>query len=148
MFSKNVVRLSVALLVASFVAAPSLMAQAQAQAQEGLAREDPLKKRFYAVLFSKGPGYVEEAGTRDQPGMQEHIEFIMGMHADAVIPLAGPLFDDDERKEVSGVLYFVLAGSVQEARDIALQEPMVKTQVVEIVSVREFITGVGVGRLD
>ncbi len=40
------------------------------------------------------------------------------------------------------------AGSVQEARDIALREPMVKTQVVEIVSVREFITGVGVGRLD
>ncbi len=146
MFSKNVVRLSVALLVASFVAAPSLMAQAQAQ--EGLAREDPSKKRFYAVLFSKGPGFDDEAGTREQPGIQEHVEFIMGMHADGIVPLAGPLFDDDERKELSGALYFVQAGSVREARAIALQEPMVQTQVVEIVSVREFLIGVGAGRLD
>ena len=72
----------------------------------------------------------------------------MGMHADGVVPLGGALFDDDEREQVSGILYFVKAGSVQEARDIAQREPMVKTQVVEIVSVREFLTGVGVGRLD
>ena len=145
MSSKNVARLSVALLVASFVAAASLMAQAQAQ--EGLSAEDPPAKRFYAVLFSKGPGYVEEAGT-GQPGMQEHVEFIKRLHAAGVVPLAGPLFDDDERKQVSGILYFVNAESVQEARDIALQEPMVQTQVVEIVSVREFLIGLGAGRLD
>ena len=146
MFSRTIARVAVALLVASFVAAPSLMAQAQAQ--EGIPSEDPPAKRFYAVLFSKGPGFDDEAGTREQPGIQEHVEFIMGMHADGIVPLAGPLFDDDERKQISGALYFVQARSVREARAIALREPMLQTQVVEIVSVREFLIGVGAGRLD
>ena len=142
MSSRNVTLIAAALVVATFLATPSLAAQ------KAEPSEDPPQKRFYAVLFAKGPGFVEEAGTRGQPGMEEHVKFIMGLHADGVVPLGGPLFDDDERGKVSGILYFVKAESVQKARHIALQEPMVKTQVVEIVSVREFLTGVGVGRLD
>ena len=142
MFCRNVAHIAAALVVAASLAATS------AATQETEPSDAPPQKRFYAVLFAKGPGFVEEAGARGQLGMEEHVKFIMGMHADGVVPLGGALFDDDGREQVSGILYFVNAGSVQEARDIALQEPLVKTQVVEIVSVREFITGVGVGRLD
>ncbi len=142
MFCRNVAHLVAALVVAASLAAIS------AATQETEPSDAPPHQRFYAVLFATGPGYVEEAGARGQPGIEEHVKFIMGMHADGVVPLGGALFDDDEREQVSGILYFVKAGSVQEARDIALREPMVKTQVVEIVSVREFVTGVGVGRLD
>ena len=142
MSSRNIAFIAAALAVAAFLVIPSVVAQ------EAEPSEEPPQKRCYAVLFAKGPGFVEETGTGGQPGMGEHLEFIMGLHADGVVPLGGPLFDDDEREHVSGILYFVKADSVQEARDIALREPMVKTQVVEIVSVREFLTGVGVGRLD
>ncbi len=142
MFCRNVAHTAVVLVVAVSLAATG------AAAQETEPSDAPPQKRFYTVLFAKGPGFVEEAGARGQLGMEEHIKFIMGMHADGVVPLGGALFDDDEREQVSGILYFVKAGSVQEARDIALREPMVKTQVIEVVSVREFITGVGVGRLD
>ncbi len=141
MSSGNVARVVAALVVAAVLATSGVASQ-QAEPSE----ESP-QKRLYAVLFAKGPGYVEEIGTHGQPGMKEHVEFIMGLHTNGVVPLAGPLFDDDdEREHVSGVLYFVKAGSVQEARGIAMREPMVKTQVVEIVWVREFL--VGVGRLD
>ncbi len=142
MFCRNVAHIAAALVVAASLAATG------AATQETAPSEAPPQKRFYAVLFAKGPGFVEEAGARGQPGMEEHVKFILGLHADGVVPLGGALFDDDEREQVSGILYFVEAGSVQEARDLALREPMVKTQVVEIVSVREFIAGVGVGRLD
>ena len=142
MSCRNVARIAAALVVTAFLATASVAIQ------EAESSEDPPQKRFYAVLFAKGPGFVEEQGARGQLGMEAHVKFIMGLHADGVVPLGGALFDDDERERVSGILYFVKAGSVQEARDIALREPMVKTQVVEIVSVREFITGVGVGRLD
>ena len=142
MFCRDVVRIAATLVVAAFLVATS------AATQETESSDAPSQKRFYAVLFAKGPGFVAEAGARGQLGIEEHVKFIMGMHADGVVPLGGVLFDDDEREQVSGILYFVKAWSVREARDIALREPMVKTQVVEIVSVREFITGVGVGRLD
>ncbi len=139
---RNVAHIAAALVIAASLAATG------AGTQETESSDASPQKRVYAVLFAKGPGFVEEAGPRGQLGMEAHVEFIMGLHADGVVPLGGALFDDDEREQVSGILYFVKAGSVQEARDIALREPMVKTQVVEIVSVREFITGVGVGRLD
>ena len=141
MSCSNVARIAT-LVVAAFLATPS------AAAQETEPSDVPPQQRFYAVLFAKGPGYVEEAGPHAQLGIDEHVKFIMGLHADGVVPLGGALFDDDERQQVSGILYFVNAGSVQEAREIALLEPMVKTQVVEIVSVREFVSGVGVRRLD
>ena len=140
MFCRNVAHIAAALVVAASLAAAS------AATQETEPSDAPPQKRFYAVMFAKGPGFIEEAGARGQLGMEEHVKFIMGMHADGVVPLGGALFDDDEREQVSGILYFVKSGSVQEAWDIALQEPMVRTQVVEIVWVREFITGVG--RLD
>ena len=142
MSCRDVLRLAAILVVAAFLAATG------AAAQETEWSDAPPQKRFYAVLFAKGPGFVAEVGAGDQPGIEEHVKFIMGLHGDGVVPLGGVLFDDDEREQVSGILYFVKAWSVREARDIALREPMVKTQVVEIVSVREFITGVGVGRLD
>jgi len=138
MSTRNIAGVTAILLLAAFLATG---------AQEPEPAEDTAEKRLYLVLFATGPGYVEEAGT-SQPGISEHLEFIMGMHADGVVPLGGPLFDDDERKQVSGIVYFVKAGSSQEAREIASREPMVKTQVVEIVSVQEFLTGVGVGCLD
>lgn len=142
MFCRDVVRVAATLVVAAFLTATS------AATQETESSAAPSQKRFYAVLFAAGPGFVAETDGHGQPGMEQHVKFIMGMHADGVVPLGGALFDDDEREQVSGILYFVKAGSVQEARDIALREPLLKTQVVEIVSVREFITGVGVGRLD
>jgi uncharacterized protein YciI len=140
MSSKNAARIAVAFLVAALVTVLSTVAQ------EAEPRDDPPTNRFYAVVFSKGPAFVEHNGTRGQPGMDEHVKFILGLHADGVVPLAGPLFDDDERQQVSGMLYFVQSGSMQEARELAMREPMVQTEVVEIASVREFL--VGVGRLD
>ncbi len=142
MFCRNIAHIAAALVVVACLAATS------AATQETEPSDAPPQKRFYAVLFALGPGFVEEAGAGGQPGIEEHVRFIVGVHADGVVPLGGALFDDDEREQVSGILYFVKAGSVKEARDIALREPMVKTQVVEIMSVREFVAGVGVGRLD
>ncbi len=95
MSSRNAVRIAAALAVAAFLATPSMAPQ------EAEPSEDPPQKRFYAVLFAKGPGFVEEAGARGQLGMEEHVQFIMGMHADGVVPLGGALFDDDERERVS-----------------------------------------------
>ncbi len=137
MFCRNVSHIAAALVVTASLAATG------ATAQETEPSDAPPNKRFYAVMFAKGPGFVEQAGARGQLGTEEHVKFITGLHADGVVPLGGALFDDDKREQVSGILYFVKAGSVQEARDIALREPMLKTQVVEIVSVREFIVGVG-----
>lgn len=141
MSQRNIAGLGAALVAAAFLAAPS------ATAREAEPPEEPPQERVFAVLFTTGPGFVEEAGA-GQPGVKEHFEFITELHSKGVVPLGGPLFADDERKQISGVLYFVKAGSRQEARDIALREPMVKTRVVEIVSVREFLSGVGAGRLD
>ena len=142
MFCRYIAHLAAALVVAASLAATS------PATQETEPPDATPQKRFYAVLFARDSGYAVEAGARGQLGMEEHVKFIMGMHADGVVPLGGALFDDDEREQVSGILYFVNAGSVQEAREIALREPMVKTQVVEIVSVQEFIIGVGVDRLN
>ena len=134
---RNVAHIAAALVLAACLAATS------AATGETEPPATPRQERFYLVLFAKGPGFVEEAGSHGQLGMDEHVRFITGMHADGVVPLGGALFSDDEREQVSGILYFVKAGSVAQARDIALREPLVKTQVVEIGSVREFITGVG-----
>ena len=103
-------------------------------------------KKYYVVVFTKGPGYVEGGGG--QPGMAEHVKFIKALHADGVVPLAGPLFKDDERTQVSGLLYFVRARSLEEARGVVMKEPLVHEKVAEISSIWEFIAGVGAGRLD
>lgn len=142
MSTGSVADIAVAFLVAAFMALPNLTAQAQ--------EPDPPEvppQRFYAVVFARGPGFVEESGARGQLGMEQHVKFIVGLHAEGVVPLGGALFDDDGREQVSGILYFVQAGSVEAAREVAMREPLVQTTVLEIASVREFLIGVGVGRL-
>ena len=100
-------------------------------------------KRCYAVIFETGPGYIEGGASKDQPGVAAHVKYITGLFADGVVPLAGPLFEDEEMTRVSGILYFVFAGSLEEAHDIVIQEPLVKEKVVEISSISVFIAGVG-----
>ena len=103
-----------------------------------------LPTKCYAVIFDTGPLYDEDAERpQDQPGIAAHVKYITGLFADGVVPLAGPLFEDEEMTRVSGVLYFVFAGSFEEARDIVMQEPLVKEKVVEISSISVFIAGVG-----
>ena len=99
--------------------------------------------KCYAVIFNTGPRYVEGGEPQDQPGVAAHVKYISGLFADGVVPLAGPLFEDEEMTRVFGILYFVFAGSLEEARDIVMQEPLVKEKVVEISSISVFIAGVG-----
>ncbi len=142
MSNKNSARLAAMILLAT-----SLFSTAVAQQPEQPA-EDPPVKRLYVALYSRGPGFIEDVNPREQPGIDQHVVFIQGMYAADVVPLGGPLIDDDARTQISGILYFVRARNLREAREIALREPMLETRVIELVSVREFLTGVGEGRLN
>ena len=142
MSDKNNGRLALVTVLATLLCAGALAQQPEQPAQ------DPPEQRLYVALYTTGPGFIVGADPREQPGIEQHGVFIKGMHAADVVPLGGPLIDDEARTQISGVLYFVRAGSLQEAREIALREPMLETRVIELVSVREFLTGVGKGRLD
>ena len=95
-------------------------------------------ERAYVVLLTKGPAFID---GETQPGMADHVKFIKGLHADDVVPLAGPLFEGND--EVFGLLYFVRAASVEEARDVVMKEPLVREKVVKISSIWMFLAGVG-----
>ena len=160
MFSKSIIeRLTGTLLVAGFVVFVSHLVALNAEPTSGRTEvaesdsvdavaeeqsQDSLKK-YFVVLFTKGPAYVKGGPN---PGMAEHVKFIKARYAESVVPLAGALFEGDERPQVAGLLYIVRAGSLQEARGIAVQEPLVKHKVAEIESIWQFMVGVGVGRLD
>lgn len=160
MFSKSIIeRLAGALLVAGFVVFVSQLVALNAETTSGRTEaaesdsvdavveeqpQDSLKK-YFVVLFTTGPAYVE---GEPNPGMAEHVKFIKARYAESVVPLAGALLEGDERPQVAGLLYIVRAGSLQEARGIAVQEPLVKHKVAEIESIWQFMVGVGVGRLD
>ncbi len=160
MFSKSIIeRLTGTLLVAGFVVFVSHLVALNAEPTSGRTEvaesdsvdavaeeqsQDSLKK-YFVVLFTKGPAFVEGGPN---PGMAEHVKFIKARYAESVVPLAGALFEGDERSQVAGLLYIVRAGSLQEARGIAVREPLVKHKVAEIESIWQFMIGVGVGRLD
>jgi uncharacterized protein YciI len=65
------------------------------------------------------------------------------MHADGVVPLAGPLFEAEDMTRVSGALYFVYADNLEEARAVVMKEPLVQERVAEISSISLFLAGVG-----
>ena len=96
------------------------------------------RKKGYLIVFAKSTGYVEGVSPREQPAIQEHIKYITGLWADGVSPLAGALFEHDQLTEVSGVLYFVLASNMHEARAVAMKEPFVPAEVVRVSSIWMF----------
>ena len=161
MFSKSIIeRLTCTLLMAGFVVFVSHLVALNAEPTSGqteVAESDSVDavaeeqsqeslKKYFVVLFTKGPAYVQGGPN---PGMAEHVKFIKARYAESVVPLAGLLFEgDEERPQVAGLLYIVRAGSLKQARGIAVQEPLVKHKVVEIESIWQFMVGVGVGRLD
>ena len=130
--------------VAAPPAAAPVVAQVAAPEAPPEPAEEPepgaLRARIYMVVFNKGPAYVEGG---PHPGMAEHVPFIKGLHADGVVPLAGALFDDGEQPRLFGLLYFVRADSLDEARELVAREPLVLERVAEVASIRMFAAGVG-----
>jgi len=108
------------------------------------AHESPdLPKKCYAVFFTTGPRFTHETSPDGLPGMRAHVKYIKSLFADGVVPLAGPLFEDEEMTRVSGALYFVYAANLEEARALVMREPLVQERVVEISSISLFLAGVG-----
>ncbi len=111
------------------------------------ATQEPTKtpRNIYAVLFKMSVGFTE---GEEIPGMAEHIRFIKAANADGTVPIAGPIFNDDEKAKLAGALYLIRAASLEEARSIAQKEPLVQHKTVKIESIWPFLAGVGADRLD
>ena len=147
-------RLASALLLATlvtclgFVASSSLAEPAprQLRAAGQPATQEPTKppRNIHAVLFKMSVGFTEGG---EIPGMAEHIRFIKAANADGTVPIAGPIFNDDEKAKLAGALYLIRAASLEEARSIAQKEPFVQHKTVKIESIWPFLAGVGADRL-
>ncbi len=111
------------------------------------ATQEPTKppRNIYAALFKMSVGFTEGG---EIPGMAEHIRFIKAANADGTVPIAGPIFNDDEKAKLAGALYLIRAASLEEARSIAQTEPFVQHKTVKIESIWPFLAGVGADRLD
>ena len=64
------------------------------QEDPGAEKESSDPQKCFVVLFTKGHGYVKGG---PQPGMEEHVKFIKARHAEGVVPLAGALFEGNEK---------------------------------------------------
>lgn len=140
---RMILALGLAVLSANIVAAAGQAPdRPQADVADEGAREtsQDASRKLYVVVFDKGPAFAEEG---PQPAMGEHVPFIKGLYADGVVPLAGALFGDGEQPAIEGLLYFVRAATLEEARALVMTEPLVEAGVVEIESIRMFMAGVG-----
>ncbi len=148
-------RLASALLLATlvtclgYVVSSSLAEPAPRQLRAAAgqpATQEPTKppRNIYAVLFKMSVGFTEGG---EIPGMAEHIRFIKAANADGTVPIAGPIFNDDEKTKLAGALYLIRAASLEEARSIAQKEPLVQHKTVKIESIWPFLAGVGADRL-
>jgi len=142
-FTRRIENRPVALVLALLVVILGcFVALAARAATTGEEPQDP-PKQHYVVLFDKGPEYVATREPTEQLGFAEHARYVHGLHAEGVVPLAGPLFEDDQLSRISGVLYFVHATGLDEARAVAMKEPLVQRKVLSISSIRVFLEGVG-----
>ena len=83
---------------------------------------------YYLVELSNGPDWDPSRGRREQPGWDEHAEFMDALAADGFVVLGGPIGDGN-------VLQVVDAESAEEIRARLADDPWYET-VLTIVSIR------------
>ena len=83
------------------------------------------------VVWRAGPTWTS-GGVRDQPGWDEHAEFIDALVAEGTFVMGGPFADN------SGSMSLLEGVSVDEARRIVADDPFVENGVFVLEDVREW----------
>lgn len=85
---------------------------------------------IFALILARGPSWdVSLGGIRDQPGWDEHAEFMDGLVADGVIILGGPVGDGKQ------TLHAVEASDEGDLRQRLAEDPWARDQLLEVGSI-------------
>ncbi len=80
----------------------------------------------YQVLFhSPGPAWKAGISFREQPGIQEHVRYMMGLLEKGTLVFGGPLLDDS-----GGIA--VLNTGADEAKQLGENDPAVKSGLLRV----------------
>ncbi len=113
----------------------SLLISAAAQAQDaGTPALPPNMEAHQLVLLRRGPKWTPEATPQIEALQKQHLEHMKKMYLAGKLVVAGP-FGDQKDISLRGMCLYKV-GSVDEARGLAEQDPMVKAGrlVVEVMT--------------
>jgi hypothetical protein len=100
---------------------------------------------YFAVTRDAGPGWTEELGALEQPGVSDHAAFMNRLAEDGFVLFAGPLAG--RGAERIRVLLIVDARSEREVYDRLSGDPWACSQALITSSVERWMLIVGADRL-
>lgn len=98
---------------------------------------------YHAVFLTLGPAWVKDRSARDQPGIQEHGQYMSTLSEAGKIVLGGPFLEGETPGRVSGAMVMFATTDPQEARRLMEADPGVKAGLFEIGEVRRLYVATG-----
>ena len=95
---------------------------------------------MFAVTTAKGSSWMHDRGIRDQPGWEEHAQFMDRLVERGVVILGGPIASDD-KGEVA--LLAVEATDEKELRSVFAEDPWAASGVLRVKDVRAWTIWLG-----
>jgi uncharacterized protein YciI len=100
---------------------------------------------YFAVTRDAGPGWADEKGAFEQPGVDEHAAFMNALADQGIVLFAGPLAGSEHGR--IHVLLIINADSEAEVHDHLAADPWAQTQRLVTTRVDPWNLFVGADRL-
>ena len=98
---------------------------------------------YHAVILKLGPKWDKTRSVREQPGIQEHGQYMSSLSSSGILILGGPFLEGPPPATASGAIVFFATADPAEARKLMEADPGVKSGLFEIGEVRRFVAGTG-----
>jgi uncharacterized protein YciI len=89
-------------------------------------------RQLFVLFHAPGPAWDRAVGFMEQPGIEEHIDFMRSLAARALMVLGGPFADEDPAGAVG--MAVIIARDAAEARRIALEDGSVASGLIRVTS--------------
>lgn len=98
---------------------------------------------YHAVVLKLGPKWDKTRSVREQPGIQEHGQYMSSLSSSGILILGGPFLEGAPPATASGAIVFFATADPAEARRLMEADPGVKSGLFEIGEVRRFVVSTG-----
>jgi uncharacterized protein YciI len=95
-------------------------------------------QRYQLVLFKLGPAWQKGVPLIQQPGIQDHANYMRKLAKEGTLVLGGPLIDD-QAQVFTGAMMILAAASPEEAKRLLEIDPAQKSEVLQIEKIETMI---------
>lgn len=81
---------------------------------------------YFVLLHTPGPTWDPSLGFREQPGVDQHIQYMAGIMDGGQLVMGGPFLDD------SGGMMIMRAENLEAAQEVATADPGVQSGLLQV----------------